>query len=72
MNAPKYAPLPVLMNTSGKRCNAVIDNKYDPLNAINNLSRLRSVGLITKTVNAAATTEAISRAITMFQLSIIR
>ena len=39
-----------------------MDNKYDPLKAINNLSRFRFVGLIIRTVNAAATTEAINRA----------
>ena len=67
MKAPKYAPLTVLPNTSGKRCKEVMDNKYDPLKAINNLSRLLLVGLTQRTVNAARTTEAISRAIVMDQ-----
>ncbi len=67
MKAPKYAPLTVLLNTSGKRCKEVMDNKYDPLKAINNLSRLLLVGLTQRTVNAARTTEVISRAIVMYQ-----
>ncbi len=67
MKAPKYAPLTVLLNTSGKRCKEVMDNKYDPLKAINNLSRLLFVGLTQRTVNAARTTEVISRAIVMYQ-----
>ena len=67
MKAPKYAPLTVLLNTSGKRCKEVMDNKYDPLKAINNLSRLLLVGLTKRTVNAARTTEVISRAIVMYQ-----
>ena len=67
MKAPKYAPLTVLLNTSGKRCKEVMDNKYDPLKAINNLSRLLFVGLTQRTVNAARTTEVISSTIVIYQ-----